>query len=178
MIESLANAFKVPDLKRRIFFTLALIAIYRLGAHIPVPGVSLGALKDIFAQTPLLGFLDLFAGGAMSRFAVFALGIMPYITSSIIMQLLTIVIPTLGQWAKEGEIGQRKITQYTRYMTLVLALIQSVALTFYFQGLLVGAGEPAFSMGTKILIFVTLVAGTALIMWLGELITQRGIGNG
>ncbi|HCG99053.1 MAG TPA: preprotein translocase subunit SecY [Actinobacteria bacterium] len=178
MIEAVANAFKVPDLKRRIFFTLAMIAVYRFGAHIPVPGVDVGALKDLFAQTPLLGFLDLFAGGALSNFAIFALGIMPYITASIIMQLLTIVIPTLGQWAKEGEVGQRKITQYTRYLTLVLGTVNSIGLTVFFERALRDFGAPPFSLGDKALIVITLVAGTALIMWLGELITQRGIGNG
>ncbi|MDI6816044.1 MAG: preprotein translocase subunit SecY [Actinomycetota bacterium] len=178
MIEAVANAFKVPDLKKRIYFTLAMIAVYRFGAHIPVPGVDVGALKDLFAQTPLLGFLDLFAGGALSNFAIFALGIMPYITASIIMQLLTIVIPTLGQWAKEGEVGQRKITQYTRYLTLVLGTVNSIGLTVFFERALREFGAPPFSLGDKALIVITLVAGTALIMWLGELITQRGIGNG
>lgn len=174
MIEAVGNAFKVPDLKRRILFTLAMIAIYRLGAHIPVPGVDIKALKQLFEQTPLLGFVDLFAGGALSQFAIFALGIMPYITASIILQLLTIVIPTLGQWAKEGETGQRKITQWTRYLTLALGLIESIGLTLFF-GRQIGA---KFTLDIEILIILTLVAGTALIMWLGELITQRGIGNG
>ncbi|MDI6716486.1 MAG: preprotein translocase subunit SecY [Actinomycetota bacterium] len=179
MIEAIGNAFKVPDLKRRIFFTLAMITVYRLGAHIPVPGIDVKALKSLFEQTPILGFLDLFAGGALSNFAVFALGIMPYITASIILQLLTIVIPTLAQWAKEGEIGQRKITQWTRYLTLVLALIQSIGLTVFFERQLMELGATAgFGIGLKALIVLTLVAGTALIMWLGELITQRGIGNG
>lgn len=174
MIEAIGNAFKVPDLKRRIIFTLAMITIYRLGAHIPVPFVDIKALKDLFEQTPLLGFIDLFAGGALSQFAIFALGIMPYITASIILQLLTIVIPTLGQWAKEGETGQRKITQWTRYLTLVLGLIESIGLTLFF-GRQIGA---QFTFVQSGLIVLTLVAGTALIMWLGELITQRGIGNG
>jgi len=178
MIEAIGNAFKVPDLKRRILFTLAIIGIYRFGANVPVPGVDVSALKVLFEQAPLLGFLDLFAGGALSNFAVFALGIMPYITASIIMQLLTIVIPTLGQWAKEGEVGQRKITQYTRYLTLVLALVQSIGLTVFFERSLMELGQIPFGFGTKALIVITLVAGTALIMWLGELITQRGIGNG
>jgi len=179
MIESIGNAFKVPDLKRRILFTLAIIAIYRLGAHIPVPGIDISAIQEIFTDTPILGFLDLFAGGALSQFAIFALGIMPYITASIILQLLTIVIPTLGQWAKEGEVGQRKITQWTRYLTLVLALVQSVGYLALFRRALVDAGSPVqFDFGTNALIVLTLVAGTALIMWLGELITQRGIGNG
>lgn len=179
MIESIANAFKVPDLKRRILFTLTIIAIYRFGAHIPVPGIDISAIQEIFANAPILGFLDLFAGGALSNFAIFALGIMPYITASIILQLLTIVIPTLGQWAKEGEVGQRKITQWTRYLTLVLALIQSIGLTVFFQRQIVASGAAVeFSFGISALIVLSLVAGTALIMWLGELITQRGIGNG
>lgn len=179
MIEAIGNAFKVPDLKRRILFTLAMIAVYRFGAHVPVPGVDVKALKTLFEQAPLLGFLDLFAGGALSNFAVFALGIMPYITASIILQLLTIVIPTLGAWAKEGETGQRKITQWTRYLTLALGLIQSVSLTFFFQRELISLGANVkFTAGIDILIILTLVTGTALIMWLGELITQRGIGNG
>lgn len=179
MIEAIANAFKVPDLKRRIMFTLGIIAIYRLGAHIPVPGIDVTALRTLFEQNPLLGFVDLFAGGALSNFAVFALGIMPYITASIILQLLTIVIPKLGEWAKEGEVGQKKITQWTRYLTLVLALIQSIGITSVFQAQLRELGaQTEFSFGLTALIVLTLVAGTALIMWLGELITQRGIGNG
>jgi len=179
MIEAIANAFKVPDLKRRILFTLAMIAVYRFGAHVPVPGVDVKALKTLFEQTPILGFVDLFAGGALSNFAVFALGIMPYITASIILQLLTIVIPTLGAWAKEGETGQRKITQWTRYLTLALGLIESIGLTAFFQRELINLGANVkFTFGLDVLIVLTLVAGTALIMWLGELITQRGIGNG
>lgn len=180
MIEAIGNAFKVPDLKRRIYFTLTLIAVYRLGAHVPVPGIDVKALKPLFDSSPILGFLDLFAGGALSNFAVFALGIMPYITASIIMQLLTIVIPTLAEWAKEGEVGQRKITQYTRYGTLFLALIQSVAYTQLFQRQIAELSGQAtsFTLADNALIVLTLVSGTAMIMWLGELITQRGIGNG
>ncbi|HEY3374861.1 MAG TPA: preprotein translocase subunit SecY [Candidatus Aquicultor sp.] len=179
MIEALANAFKVPDLKRRILFTLAMIGIYRLGAHVPVPGVKVDALKSLFESSPLLGFVDLFAGGALSNFAVFALGIMPYITASIILSLLTIVIPTLQAWSKEGDVGQRKITQWTRYLTLMLALVQSVSLTVLFQNQLRALGAAgSFTLATNALIVLTLVAGTAFIMWLGELITQRGIGNG
>jgi preprotein translocase subunit SecY len=179
MIDALKNAFKIPDLRRRILFTLALIGIYRLGAHVPVPGINISALKKLFEEAPLLGFLDLFAGGALSNFAIFALGIMPYITASIIMQLLTVVIPTVEQWAKEGELGQRKITQWTRYLTLMLALVQSAGLTIFFERQLRAAGVAiTLSLGAKALIVLTLVAGTALIMWLGELITQRGIGNG
>jgi preprotein translocase subunit SecY len=179
MIEAIGNAFKVPDLKRRILFTLAMIAVYRLGAHVPVPGIDVKALKPLFDSSPILGFLDLFAGGALSNFAVFALGIMPYITSSIIMQLLTIVFPALKEMQQEGEVGQRKITQYTRYGTLVLALVQSVAYTQLFQRQIAELGGVTnFTLANNALIVLTLVAGTALIMWLGELITQRGVGNG
>ncbi|MHB0976244.1 MAG: preprotein translocase subunit SecY [Candidatus Aquicultorales bacterium] len=174
MIEAIKNAFKLPDLKRKIMFTFGMILVYRLGATIPVPGVDPTKLEQLFKSTPLLGFLDIFAGGALSRFAVFALGIMPYITASIIMQLLTIVIPTLERWQKEGEVGQRKITQWTRYLTLGIALVESIGYMLLFQGEL----KTPFPMATKVMIVTTLVAGTALIMWLGELITQRGIGNG
>ncbi len=174
MIEAIRNAFKVPDLRKRILFTLALIAVYRFGAHVPVPGIDVSALKDLFGRGGLLGLMDLFAGGALSEFAVFALGIMPYITSTIIMQLLTIVVPKLEEWSKEGEVGQKKITQVTRYLTLALALVQSVALLNFFRLNL----NTNLSLLIQVTIVLTLVAGTALIMWLGELITQYGIGNG
>lgn len=175
MFAALRNAFKVPELRKKILFTLGILAIYRLGAHIPVPGVDVKALQKLFEKGGLLGFFDLFSGGALSQFAIFALGIMPYITSSIIMQLLTVVIPKLEEWAKEGELGQRKITQITRYLTLVLALTQSVALTYFFRGQGV---IPNFSILNRFLIIISLTTGTVLIMWLGELITQHGIGNG
>lgn len=174
MLDVVKNAWRLPDLKRKILFTLALVAVYRFGAHVPAPGVPIGAVKKIFEQGGLLGFLDLFAGGALSQFAVFALGIMPYITASIVMQLLTLVIPKLEEWTKEGEVGQKKITQITRYMTLGLAFMQSIGLVQYIQKPL-GITLPVTNRAVAI---VTLVAGTALIMWLGELITQRGIGNG
>lgn len=174
MIEAIRNAFKVPELRRRMLFTLGMIALYRLGAHIPVPGFNVAAIKGLFAKGGLLGLMDLFAGGALSNFSVLALGIMPYITASIIMQLLTVVIPKLEQWSKEGEVGQKKINQITRYATLGLGLIESIGLTTFFQ---TQTGLP-MSTGIKSLIVLTLVAGTAFIMWLGELITQNGIGNG
>lgn len=176
MIEAIKNALRVPDLRKRIIFTLAMIAVYRFGAHVPVPGVDVAKIADLLAgqRGGVLNFVDLFAGGALSRFAVFALGIMPYITATIIMQLLTVVIPTLERWAKEGEVGQKKITQWTRYGTLVLAILESLGLTVFFQSTL-GIVFPA---PTRFLIVITLTAGTALIMWLGELITQKGIGNG
>lgn len=176
MIDAIKNALKVPDLRKRIFFTLGIIAIYRLGAHVPVPGVDVAKITQLMSsqQGGVLNFVDLFAGGALSKFAVFALGIMPYITATIIMQLLTVVIPTLERWMKEGEAGQKKITQWTRYGTLALAIVESIGLTLFFQGAL----AIQFSLLTKFLIVVTLTAGTALIMWMGELITQKGIGNG
>ncbi len=175
MIEAIRNAFKIPDLRQKILFTLFIIATYRLGAHIPVPGVDLAALKNLFADGGgILGLLDLFSGGALSNFAVFALGIMPYITASIIMQLLTVVIPTLERWKQEGEMGQRKITQTTRYMTLGLAVVESAGYSLFFQAQL----GITFSALERYLIIITLTAGTAMVMWFGELITQRGIGNG
>ncbi len=175
MFSVLRNAFKIPDLRKKILFTLGILAIYRVGAHIPVPGVDVKALEKLFQRGGLLGFLDLFSGGALSQFAIFALGIMPYITASIIMQLLTVVIPKIEEWAKEGELGQRKITQITRYLTLFLALTQSISLTYFFRGQGV---IPDFSLQTRFLIIISLTTGTVLIMWLGELITQHGIGNG
>jgi preprotein translocase subunit SecY len=182
MIEALANAFRIPDLRRKILFTLGMIGLYRLGAHIPVPGVTpemLTTLASNVQTSGALGLLNLFAGGALERFAIFSLGIMPYITSSIIMQLLTAVIPKLEQWQKEGEAGQRKITQITRYMTLGLGFAESVGLVALFQQQVASGGlGVTFSWVTRALMVVTLLAGTAFIMWLGELITQRGIGNG
>lgn len=177
MLEALRNMFKIPDLRRRLFFTLFIVAIYRLGAHIFVPGINLEALKKFFEarQGTVFGFVDLFSGGALSEFAVFALGIMPYITASIIMQLLTVVIPRLEELVKEGEVGQRKINQWTRYLTVGLALVQSVGLIVTFKNF--GVIEKV-DFQTIFLIVVTLVAGTTLIMWLGELITEHGIGNG
>lgn len=175
MLQAIRNAFRVPDLRKRILFTLGIIAVYRLGCYIPVPGVNIDAVRTLFEKGgPLLGWLDVFAGGALSQFAIFALGIMPYITSSIIMQLLTVVIPTLERWMKEGETGQRKITQWTRFLTLGLALLQSTMLTFVFQRAL----NLPFNLTQRFVIVITLVTGTALIMWLGELVTQKGIGNG
>jgi len=181
MLEALANAFRVPDLRKKILFTIGIIALYRVGAHIPVPGVSREMITQLgtATQSGALGLLNLFSGGALQTFAIFSLGIMPYITSSIIMQLLQAVIPKFEAWAKEGESGQRKLTQITRYMTLVLGFVESIGLiaTFEYQlkGLLTNG---AFDWLTRALILLSLMAGTAFIMWMGELITQRGIGNG
>jgi preprotein translocase subunit SecY len=188
LLGAFVSAFKVPDLLRKIMFTLLIIAIYRLGSHIPTPGIDVEAAQQFSrqAQGGVFQFINLFSGGALTQMAVFALGIMPYITSSIIMQLLTVVIPKLEAWSKEGEQGHKKITQWTRYLTVVLALLQSTGLAFLFhRGQFGQSGVqtqadliPNFSPGNVALIVMSLTAGTALIMWLGELITQRGIGNG
>lgn len=180
MLNAIFNAWRVPDLRKKIIFTFFILTLYRLGAHIPVPGIDARAVTQL-VQGGVLGFLDLFSGGGLSRFAIFALGIMPYITSSIIMQLLTIVIPKLEQWAKEGETGQRKINQITRYATVSLAFMQSIAFIFLFRNISQQSNIPIFPHFDFLHIFlvvISLTAGTALIMWLGELITQRGITNG
>ena len=187
LLGAFANAFKIPDLRKKILFTLLIIAIYRLGAHIPTPGIDVERAQQ-FANGVSGGvfqFINLFSGGALTQMAIFALGIMPYITSSIIMQLLTVVIPKLEAWSKEGESGYKKITQWTRYLTVILAVLQSTGLAFLFHngGIQTADGTPVdlipnFSGPRVALIVLSLTAGTALIMWLGELITQRGIGNG
>ena len=187
MFSSLKNVFKVPDLRNKIIFTLTMIALYRLGSNVTVPGIDFGAVQDLQAQAErggVLGFLNLFSGGALTQMAVFALGIMPYITSSIIMQLLAVVIPKIEQWQKQGAVGQKKITQWTRYMTVGLALLQATGITYQFNNGLLGNGSTTVPLVTKFdvphvaLIVLTITAGTAIVMWMGELITQRGIGNG
>jgi preprotein translocase subunit SecY len=194
VLASLKNVFKVPDLRNKVLFTLLMLALYRLGSHIPVPGIDLGAVKQLQDEAKnggVLSFLQLFSGGALTQFAVFALGIMPYITSSIIMQILSVVIPKLEQWQQQGAVGQRKITQWTRYLTIGIALVQSAGLSYLFHnggggfgrvqnttGLDLFGGASNYNFGRVALVVVTLVAGTALLMWMGELITQRGIGNG
>jgi preprotein translocase subunit SecY len=191
MLSRLRNMFRVPDLRNKILFTLVIVAIYRVGAHIPVPYVDFSAIKQLQDQSNnagVVGFLDLFSGGAITNVAIFFLGIMPYITASIIMQLLGVVIPKLEQWQNEGQVGQKKITQWTRYVTVMLAVIQSTGFVFALHqgksGLLGFAGFqgkdliPHFDAPRAALIILIWTAGTALVMWLGELITQRGIGNG
>jgi preprotein translocase subunit SecY len=187
VLRAFVNAWKVKDLRYKILFTLFIIGIYRLGAHIPLPGVDIAQLHALERQASQSGgiysLINLFSGKALTQMAVFALGIMPYITSSIIMQLLTVVIPRLEALQKEGEVGQKKITQYTRYMTVVLALLQSLGIIVTANnGTLFGGAIrdlfPHLTVGRTFLIVLTLTAGTSLIMWLGETITQRGIGNG
>jgi preprotein translocase subunit SecY len=185
--------FRVADLRNKILFTLAIIAIYRFGSYVPAPGIDLDAVESLKRQAEdsggILGYLQLFSGAGLTNFAVFALGVMPYITSSIIMQILTVVIPKLEEWQQQGAIGQRKITQWTRYLTMAIAILQSTALAFLFHngggGLLGGASNPTgidvlpdFTAPRVLLVVLVLTAGTATLMWLGELITQRGIGNG
>ncbi|MDD4364928.1 MAG: preprotein translocase subunit SecY, partial [Synergistales bacterium] len=174
MIDSFRDAFRLPDLKRRILFTLAVLFIYRLGAHIPTPGIDTAAMAKLFEQGGVLGFLDLFAGGALSRFSVFALGVAPYINSSIVMQLLVVVFPALEKMQKEGEEGRKKIVQYTRLGTILFAVVQALGLTFWLRNLgIFGGGFLA-----TVVVVVTITAGSVAVMWLGEEITDHGIGNG
>ena len=183
MFEKLANIFRVPDLRRRVLFTLAMLAVYRLGSHIPTPGIDAAALSRIFEQLRggPLGLVDLFSGGNLSRLTIFALGITPYITSSIIFQLLTVIYEPLAKLQKEGELGRKKITQWTRYMTVVLGGIQAVGIAITLEKGGFGGGEKLVlnpGPGFVLLTMITLTTGTAFIMWLGEQITERGIGNG
>jgi preprotein translocase subunit SecY len=184
MLKILGNAFTIPDIRRKLAFTAAMLALYRLGAFIPAPGVDPAALDNLqenFDSGDILGFLNLFSGGALSQLSLFALGIMPYITASIILQLLTVVVPSLERLQKEGEVGQQKITQYTRYLTVALAFGQSLGYVFLFESF-GGSGESVvdgeLNFPNLMLIVISLTAGCVLLMWFGELITQRGIGNG
>lgn len=190
MFGSLKNIFKVPDLRGKILFTLAVIALYRIGCHVPVPGIDFAAVQQLAAASEnsaggALSFLSTLSGGALTNFAVFGLGIMPYITASIIMQLLTVVIPKLEQWKNEGVTGQKKTTQTTRYLTLVLAVVEATSITVLLNNnsaaLGISTSTPLisdFDIPHVLLIVLTMTTGTALVMWLGELITQRGIGQG
>jgi preprotein translocase subunit SecY len=183
VIEGFQNAFRIPELKKRILFTLGLLAVYRVGAHIPTPGIDSQALAAFFQQTQgtLLGFFDMFSGGALSRLTIFALGIMPYISASIILELLTVVVPYLEKLKKEGEQGRKKITQYARYGTIVLSAVQGLGISLGLESMQSPTGalvvpDPGWSF--RLMTMLTLTAGTAFIMWLGEQITERGIGNG
>jgi preprotein translocase subunit SecY len=177
--EAFANMFRIPDLRKRVFFTLGLLAVYRLGGHIPTPGINAVKLDQFFQQNQgtVFGFIDLFSGGMFRRLTIFALGIMPYITASIILQLLAVVIPALEKLQKEGELGRRKITQWTRYLTIGLALMQSFGIA---TALMSSEGGFVLNPGIGFILMtvITLTAGTAFIMWLGEQISERGIGNG
>jgi len=179
---SVANIFRVEDLRNRVFFTLAMLAVYRLGAFIPTPGINPKVLEDLFAQSQgsLLGVFDLFSGGNFRRLTIFALGIMPYITSSIILQLMTVVFPYLERLQKEGELGRRKITQYTRYLTVGLAILQSFMIAMALQTATYQAKALVYNPGPSFVLMtiLTLTTGSAFIMWLGEQISDRGIGNG
>jgi len=179
MFEKLANIFRIPDLRRRILFTLALLAVYRFGGHIPTPGINADRLQQFFEQNrgTFLGFVDLFSGGQLKRMTIFALGIMPYITASIILQLLTVVYEPLAKLQKEGELGRKKITQWTRYLTVVLSSIQSFGIAI---GLEKSGGDFVVNpgWGFRLMTMLTLTTGSAFIMWLGEQITERGVGNG
>ena len=184
MISTILSSFRVAEIRNKLLFTAGILALYRLGTHIPAPGINASAVKAIqnnFGGSSILGFLNLFSGGGLGRIAIFALGIMPYITASIILQLLQVVVPSLEKLSKEGEVGQARITQYTRYLTVGLAFAQSIGYVFLFRSFEQSAGVtviPNFNLAKVFLIVVSLTAGTVLLMWMGELITQRGIGNG
>jgi preprotein translocase subunit SecY len=183
MLQTLRNIWEIPDLRKRVLFTLAMLAIYRLGNHVPTPGINAAALVDFFEQNQgnWFGLVDMFSGGNLAKVTIFALGIMPYISASIILQLLTVVWPYLEKLSKEGELGRRKITQYTRYGTILLSIIQSLGISVYLEGLTLSqtftiVENPGWAF--KFMTVLTLTTGTAFIMWLGEQITERGIGNG
>jgi preprotein translocase subunit SecY len=189
LLETVRNIWAIEDLRKRVLFTFALLAVYRLGSHIPTPGVDPVALSEFFKAMSggVFGFLDLFSGGALRRLSVFALGIMPYISASIILQLLTVVWPYLEKLSKEGEMGRRKINQYTRYGTVVLSIIQSLGVAFWLKAQSAPGGAPlvpahvqdaVWGLGFPLMTVLTLTTGTAFIMWLGEQISERGIGNG
>jgi len=184
MLTTILSAFTVAEIRKKLAFTALLLALYRVGSHIPVPGVDIKAVEDVqsqFGSGGILNLLNVFSGGGLSRIALFALGIMPYITASIILQLLQVVVPSLEKLSKEGEVGQARITQYTRYLTVGLAFAQSIGYVFLFKSFSPNAGTPIipdFDAPHVFMIVISLTAGTVLLMWFGELITQRGIGNG
>ncbi|MEO6987497.1 MAG: preprotein translocase subunit SecY [Aquihabitans sp.] len=190
-MSTLRNVLRIPELRNKLLFTLFMVAVYRFGSHVPVPGINLSYINDLEAQAEqggVLSFLQVFSGGAITQFAVFALGIMPYITASIIMQILAVVIPKLEQWQEQGAVGQRKITQWTRYLGVGIALLQATGITYLFHtgGSSFGGGNPTgmnlfgddYNSGRFALVVLTLTSGFALLMWFGEVITTRGVGNG
>ncbi|NLD75596.1 MAG: preprotein translocase subunit SecY [Acidimicrobiales bacterium] len=189
-MSTLRNVFKISELRNKLLFTLFMVAVYRFGSHVPVPGIDLATIADLEEQAKsggVLGFMSAFSGGAITQFAVFALGIMPYITSSIIMQILAVVIPKLEQWQEQGAVGQRKITQWTRYVAVAIALLQGTGITYLFHtggqgafggGLGIDLFGGNYNFGRFALVVLTLTSGFALLMWIGEVITQRGVGNG
>jgi len=181
ILSNFQNIFRIPELKNRVIFTLALLIVYRIGSHIPTPGIDGEALSKFLSESgagALMGFFDMFSGGALSRVTIFALGIMPYISASIIFQLLTVVIPAIGKLAKEGEAGRKKITRYTRYGTVVIAMIQSMGIAIGLESMAQGTFIQSPGWSFRLMTMITLTSGTAFIMWLGEQITERGIGNG
>src|SRR6476619_884248 len=184
MLTTILSAFTVAEIRKKLLFTAAMLAVYRFGAHVPVPGINTTAVQSVqeqFGGGGVLNLLNTFSGGGLSRIALFALGIMPYITASIILQVPTVVVPTLEKLSKEGEVGQARITQYTRYLTVALAAAQSIGYVFLFRSFGSSAGQDiinGFTAPRVFLIVLCLTAGTVLLMWMGELITQRGIGNG
>jgi len=183
VFEAFQNIFKIPELKKRVLFSLGMLAVYRIGCHIPTPGIDRIALSHFFKQSQgtLLGLFDMFSGGALERLTVFALGIMPYISSSIIFQLLTVVVPAIEKMSKEGEAGRKKIIQYTRYGTVLLSIVQGMGVAVGLESMRGPAGElvvPSPGWGFRIITVITLTAGTAFVMWLGEQMSEKGIGNG
>src|SRR5919106_5593534 len=182
-MDSLKNIFAVSDLRRRVLFTLAMLAVYRIGSHIPTPGVNKAALLELARQMQgnMLGLYDMFSGGNLSKVTIFALGVMPYISASIILQLLTVVWPYLEKLSKEGELGRRKITQYTRYGTVLISIIQGTGIALFLESVTTPGGAalvPSPGWGFRAMTVITLTTGTAFVMWLGEQISERGIGNG
>lgn len=173
MLSALSNILKITELRQKVVFTLAMFLVFRAGTHIPVPGVDISAIERMFTSGNLFGLLDLFSGGALSKFSVFAMSITPYINASIIMQLLTVVVPKFEQWSKEGEDGRKKITQITRYGTVLLGFVQAIGMAYGLKSAIINP-----SIGSFLLIALTLTAGTTFLMWLGEQITEKGIGNG
>src|SRR5260221_2199146 len=181
-IEAVKNMFRIEDLRNRVLFTLALLGVYRIGAHIPTPGINTAVLEQLCQQSAgsVLGIFDLFSGGNFRRLTIFALGIMPYITSSIILQLMTVVFPYLERLQKEGELGRRKITQYTRYLTIVLSIVQSLSIAGTLQAANIGGQSLVYHPGPAFVLMtvLTLTTGSAFIMWLGGHISERGVGIG